>query len=116
MGRPVKRPLSGLEAWLVQRLSAVFMLGFVVFVLLHFLVAPPHAYDAWRSWVGKPGVSVSFVVFVVALLTHAWVGLRDVTLDYVSPLAPRIAVLSSIAVGLFVVAAWAVRILLLVQG
>lgn len=36
----MKRPLSGLTVWLLQRLRAVFMLGFLVLVLLHFLVDP----------------------------------------------------------------------------
>jgi len=112
----VRRPLSGLPAWLVQRLSAVFMLGFIVFVLVHFLVDPPRSYEAWRSWVSNPGFGLAAVLFVAALLTHAWVGLRDVTLDYVAPLAARIATLSLIALSLLVVAAWTVRILWLVRG
>ena len=112
----MRRLLSGLPAWLVQRLSAVFLLGFIVFVLVHFLIDPPHSHEAWRSWVVNPGVSVAAVVFVAALLTHAWIGLRDVTLDYVAPLAARITVLSLIAVALLAVAAWAVRLLLLAHG
>ncbi|MEO7762543.1 MAG: succinate dehydrogenase, hydrophobic membrane anchor protein [Casimicrobiaceae bacterium] len=112
----MRRPLSALPAWLAQRLSAVFMLGFIVFVLVHFLVDPPRSYEAWRSSVTNPGVSVAAVIFVAALLTHAWVGLRDVTLDYVAPLAARIATLSLIALALLAVAAWSVWILLLARG
>lgn len=112
----MRRPLSGLSAWLVQRLSAVFMLGFTVFVLVHFLVDPPHSYDAWRSWVGNIGVGMASGVFFAALLAHAWVGLRDVTLDYVASLAARVAVLSLIAAALLAVAAFAFRTLLLAHG
>ncbi|AMM24489.1 hypothetical protein AX767_09090 [Variovorax sp. PAMC 28711] len=93
--------------WLIQRLSAVFMLVFIGFVLAHFLVDPPGSYQAWRSWVGYPGVSVATFVFFAALLTHAWVGLRDVTLDYVKPLAARVAVLALIALGLMTLHAMA---------
>ena len=112
----MRRPFSGLPAWLVQRLSAVFMLSFIVFVLAHFLVDPPRSYEAWRSWVASPGVCMAAVLFVTALLTHAWVGLRDVTLDYVAPLAARVATLSLIAAALVAVAALAFRILLLARG
>ena len=108
----MRRPLSGLLAWLVQRLSAVFMLGFIVFMLVHFLLDPPHSYGAWRGWIAGTGVSVAVVLFVAAVLIHAWVGLRDVTLDYVAPLAARIAGLSLIALALLTLGAWAVRILL----
>jgi succinate dehydrogenase / fumarate reductase membrane anchor subunit len=107
----VRRPLGGLQPWLVQRLSAVFMLAFIGFVLAHFVLEPPNSYVAWRSWVGSPGVSVTAVLFAAALLMHAWVGLRDVTLDYVNPLAARVAVLALIALSLLVAGAWTVRIL-----
>ncbi len=100
----------------MQRLSAVFMLGFIVFVLLHFVADPPHSYEAWRGWVGNDGVSVAAILFVVALVTHAWVGLRDVTLDYVAPLAARIATLFLIATTLLALGAWAVRVFLLARG
>lgn len=112
----MKRPLSGLPAWLVQRLSAVFMLGFVVFMLVHFLIEAPQSYEDWRAWIGNAGVSMALIVFVVALLTHAWVGLRDVTLDYVPLLAARIATLSLIAASLLTLGAWAAWILLRGRG
>ena len=107
----MKRPLSGLKAWLVQRLSAVFMLAFIVFVLVHFVLHPPHSYEAWRDWITQPSVSITAILFIAALLTHAWVGLRDVTLDYVNPLAARIAVLSLIALALLAAGAWAIWLL-----
>lgn len=92
------------------------MLGFMVVVLAHFLVDPPRSYEAWRSWVASPGVGMAAVLFVAALSTHAWVGLRDVTLDYVAPLAARVAALSLIAAALMASAAWTIRILLLARG
>jgi succinate dehydrogenase / fumarate reductase membrane anchor subunit len=95
----------------VQRLSALFMLAFIGFVLAHFLVDPPRSYQAWQSWVGHPGVNVAAFLFFVALLTHAWVGLRDVTLDYIKPLAARVAVLTLIALALLGAGAWIFRIL-----
>lgn len=107
----MRRPLGGLTPWVVQRLSALFMLAFIVFVLAHFLVDPPRSYQAWQSWVGHPGVNVAASLFFVALLTHAWVGLRDVTLDYIKPLAARMAVLTLIALALLGAGAWIFRIL-----
>lgn len=92
------------------------MLGFIVFVFAHILVDPPHSYEAWRGWVASPVVSVAAILFVAALLTHAWVGLRDVTLDYVEPLAAHITALSLIAVALLAAGAWAVLILLPGRG
>lgn len=107
----MKRPLGAVQPWLVQSLSAVFMLLFLVFVLVHFLVDPPHSYEAWRTWIDQPAVGTAALLFFAALLLHAWVGLRDVTLDYVKPLGLRIAVLALIALALLGAAAWIFRIL-----
>lgn len=102
---------TGLRAWLVQRLSALFMLGFLVFLLTHFLFDRPLSYLAWHDWVRSRGVSMSALIFFAALLLHAWVGLRDVVLDYVRPAAALVATLALITVALAAVGLWAIRIL-----
>ena len=112
----MRKPFSGLRAWLVQRVSAVFMLSFIVFVFSHFSFEPPHSYSAWRGWALSPSVGIATAVFFAALLAHAWVGLRDVTLDYVAPGLARIATLALIAVLLVAIGAWVIRILFLTRG
>lgn len=103
--------MTGLRAWMIQRLSAVFMLGFLVFLLAHFVIDPPRSYAAWRGWMLSPGVSVSATVFFAALLAHAWVGLRDVILDYVGPVAFRVFVLATLALGLAALGVWVVGLM-----
>ena len=63
-----------------------------------------------------PAVSIAVVVFFAALLMHAWVGLRDVILDYVNPVASRVCALVLLACGLLGLAAWVARIFLLGRG
>lgn len=111
----MRRSVTGLRAWLVQRLSAVYMLLFIVFLLIHFLVDPPTSYPAWHGWVLGRGVSVAASIFWLALLTHAWVGVRDVVMDYVHPIAVRVLVLAVVSLGLMGISAWAIRILWLGQ-
>ena len=111
----MRRAVTGLRAWLVQRISAVYMLLFILFLLLHLLVDPPHDYLAWRDWIRSPGVSIAAFVFFAALLMHAWVGVRDVLMDYVHPLALRVSALALLGFSLTAIAAWVVRILLLRQ-
>lgn len=77
----MRRAVTGLRAWLVQRVSAVYMLFFIVFLLFHFLLDPPNSYLAWHDWVLSPGVGITASIFFAALLAHAWVGLRDVIMD-----------------------------------
>ncbi|MCL4744188.1 MAG: succinate dehydrogenase, hydrophobic membrane anchor protein [Burkholderiaceae bacterium] len=112
----MKKSVTGLRAWLVQRISAVWMLLFIVFVLFHFLFDPPHSYLAWQGWIMSPGVSVATFVFLAALSMHAWVGIRDVVMDYVRPVALRIATLTLLGFGLLAISAWVGRILLTGRG
>jgi succinate dehydrogenase / fumarate reductase membrane anchor subunit len=107
---------TGLRAWLVQRVSAVYMLLFIVFFLGHFVVDPPHSYPAWHAWMMSKGVSTATAVFFGALLAHAWVGLRDVIMDYVHPVAFRICVLALLGFGLMATGIWAMRILEVEHG
>ena len=112
----MRKAVTGLRAWLVQRISAVYMLLFILFSLFHFLLDPPHDYLAWHGWMRNPGISVATLVFFTALLLHAWVGVRDVVMDYVHPLALRVSALALLGFSLMAIAAWVVRILLTGYG
>ncbi|MCC6473082.1 MAG: succinate dehydrogenase, hydrophobic membrane anchor protein [Burkholderiales bacterium] len=103
--------LTGLRAWLIQRASAVYMLGFVVFALVRWLPGPPPTYETWRAWMSSSGTAVAFAGFGAALLAHAWVGLRDVMMDYIASLALRVASLALLAAALLAIGAWMVVIL-----
>ncbi len=107
----MKRVISGLRAWLVQRVTAIYMLLFIVFLLGHFALNPPQSYLVWHAWVLNPLVSIAAFIFFAALLAHMWVGLRDVILDYVNPLAVRFGALVLLGVGLTGLGAWIIRIL-----
>jgi succinate dehydrogenase / fumarate reductase, membrane anchor subunit len=112
----VRETFTGLRAWLVQRISAVYMLLFIVFILAHFIVDPPHSYAAWHGWVMSSSVSVATAVFFAALLTHAWVGVRDVIMDYIHPVAFRVWAFALVSIGLTAMGIWVMRILWMRHG
>ena len=107
---------TGLKAWWVQRLSAVYMLLFVLFLLYSFALHPLHEFSRWHAWVARPGASVASLVFFAALLGHMWVGLRDVLLDYAKPAGLRRGVLAAVALSLLGLSIWLLAILLRLQG
>jgi succinate dehydrogenase / fumarate reductase membrane anchor subunit len=107
----VKSYFSGLRAWLLQRATALYLLGFIVYVALHILASPPASYDAWRSWVLSPGPRVAILLFFIAVALHAWVGLRDVAIDYIKPLGLRLSVLGVLVAGLAATVARAAALL-----
>lgn len=112
----MKRKYTGLRAWLVQRVSAVYMLLFIVFFLIHFATDPPQDYLAWHAWITSSVMSVATAAFFAALLAHAWVGLGDVLIDYVRATSIRVALLGLVGFGLTATGFWVVRILWMRAG
>ncbi len=94
----MSRKLSGFKAWVVQRVSAIYMGIYLVYVLQHFILVPPVTYQDLTMWLASPVVIISMALFFLLLLLHAWIGVRDVVIDYVHHLGLRLAVLALIAV------------------
>lgn len=109
----MSRTASGLRAWLVQRVTAIYLGVYLLYLLWHFLVFPPASFAEWHMWVTSPLVSTSLLLFLLALLLHTWVGLRDIVVDYIPIFAIRISVLALIALGLVSCGLWAAQIVLL---
>ncbi|MDQ2917324.1 MAG: succinate dehydrogenase, hydrophobic membrane anchor protein [Pseudomonadota bacterium] len=103
--------LTGLRAWLVQRASAIYLLLFILFFIGHFLFDPPRDFGAWRDWVAQPWIGVAILSAFVALLLHAWVGLRDVMLDYIHPVGLRAPALALLGATLIAIGLWMLRLL-----
>ena len=112
----MRKTVTGLRAWLVQRITAVYLLLFIVFFLAHFVVDPPHSYQAWHGWMTGSSVSIVTAVFFAALLAHTWVGVRDVIMDYVHPVAIRVCLLVLLGFGLTAMGVWVMRILWMEHG
>lgn len=103
---------SGLKAWMLQRVSAIYIALYLVYFLGVILVCQPSGYQEWHEWITSLPMSLATTVFFLALLAHAWVGMRDVFLDYIKPFVLRLILLTLLAVGLLVMALWVIRILL----
>mgnify|MGYP000343349145 CR=1 FL=1 len=89
--------MSGLSAWLIQRLSALYLGAFTVYALVRLAMVDSWSHEAWNDWLAAPLNAVTLWLAALALLLHAWVGGRDVLLDYVHPLGLRLAMLTVLA-------------------
>ncbi len=111
----MSRRASGLKAWLVQRVSAVYLALFGLYLALYFALAPPRDHAQLAAWVGSPWVALGLLVFIPLLLAHAWVGIRDVLIDYIKPLGLRVGLLAWFALVFLASGLWALQALILVQ-
>lgn len=105
------RLFSGQRAFVLQRLSALVLLAFTAAGALRLAFGAPASLGQWQAWAAQPAAAALLLVLAAALLVHAWVGTRDVVLDYVHPLLLRLAILSLVAVALALLGAWTAFIL-----
>lgn len=109
----MSRRAHGLRAWLLQRFTAVYLLLFLAYLALHFGRTPVADYAAWRAWLADPLVNLATGLFALSLLIHAWVGIRDVIMDYVRHTGLRVALLAAVALTLAGCGLWVLRVLFL---
>ena len=105
----MSRQASGLMAWLVQRVTALYLAIFLLYLLLHFVFAPPADHAALHAWVASPLVALGLILSIPLLLAHAWVGIRDVLMDYVHPLGLRLVLMALFALCFIASGLWAFK-------
>jgi succinate dehydrogenase / fumarate reductase membrane anchor subunit len=71
----------------------------------------PIGYDKWAGIFSAQWMKVITFTVIVALLYHAWVGVRDIWMDYVKPVSVRLSLQVFSIVWLVGCAGWAIQVL-----
>lgn len=114
VSRYTKNPVGshhGTGDWLLQRLTAVVMAGYTLFVLGCLIAGRPSSYSDMKAMFSDGLIRVSTMLFFASLLYHAWVGMRDIVMDYVKPAGARLALQSGIGAVLIAYLIWSASIL-----
>ncbi len=101
----------GLRDWMAQRATAVVMAAYTVILLVSFLSAKNFSYEGWAGMFAQQWFKLATFVTVIALIYHAWVGVRDVLMDYVHPAGIKLVLQVATLVWLIACAGWAAQIL-----
>jgi succinate dehydrogenase / fumarate reductase membrane anchor subunit len=101
----------GLRDWIVQRISALVILSFLLCVGGSLAATGRLDYDAWASVFAPAPMKLYSAVFFAALCYHAWIGVRDIWMDYVKPAGLRLALYTLTILWLLYCLFWAVQIL-----
>ena len=101
----------GMRDWLSQRVTAVLMALFTVVLLVQLLLPGPLGYGRWAGIFAAQWMKVLTFVVILSLSWHAWVGVRDIWMDYVKPVGMRLALQVFTIVWLVGCAGWAVQVL-----
>ncbi len=102
----------GMRDWLSQRVTACLMAIFTVLLLAQVLFTKgPLGYDTWAGIFATQWMKVLTFVVLLSLGWHAWVGMRDIWMDYVKPAAIRLVLQVFTIVWLVGCMGWAVQVL-----
>jgi succinate dehydrogenase / fumarate reductase membrane anchor subunit len=101
----------GLRDWLSQRATAALMALFTVALIVQVLLPGEMGYDKWAGIFSRQWMKALTFVVIVSLLIHVWVGMRDIWMDYVKPVAVRLVLQVFTLVWLVGCAGWAVQVL-----
>jgi succinate dehydrogenase / fumarate reductase, membrane anchor subunit len=102
----------GAGSWIAQRVTALLMALYTLLMLaVFFSRSGPMDYAAWKALFAQGWMRIATLIFAVSLAWHAWVGLRDILMDYARPDSLRfgLQVVSILLIAVYL--GWTVQIL-----
>ncbi|WP_353408842.1 succinate dehydrogenase, hydrophobic membrane anchor protein [Pseudoteredinibacter isoporae] len=109
---------SGLYDWMIQRVSAVVMAAYTIFLAAFILLTPELTYEIWKGLYATLWMRVFSLITLLSIAAHAWIGLWAVLTDYLTTRlmgnkATILRVLMQMVLGLITVTyvVWGIEIL-----
>ena len=107
-----KKPAHGFSDWAWQRTTAITMVIYSLLLVVRFLVDAPNAgFDGWHAWFAPLSFRAVTLLFLWALIYHAWLGVKEILMDYVHNIGIRAKLQSVFGLVLVSDAVWAAYIL-----
>ena len=102
----------GLRDWLSQRVTAILMALFTLALLAQVIFSKgPIGYDKCAGIFSAQWMKVLTFSVIISLAWHAWVGLREIVMDYVHPVGLRLVLQVAGIVWLVGCAGWGIQVL-----
>jgi len=101
----------GIGDWLLQRITAAVMAVYSVIMGLTLLFGLALSQESWRALMSGTCMRVITLLFILSLAFHAWVGVRDIWMDYIKPVGLRLTLHALTALSMIACAGWATQIL-----
>jgi succinate dehydrogenase / fumarate reductase membrane anchor subunit len=102
---------NGLRDWIMQRISAVILGLYTLFLLSYILSHSNLQFADWQRLFTYPSMRVFSILALISLLLHAWVGMWTVVTDYIKFAWLSLIVQSAIIIILFIYLIWGIQIL-----
>lgn len=103
--------IQGLRDWSLQRITAVYMTLYTIFMIIAIATYEPNTYAMWKSFFSVLWVQVPTLICLVGILWHAWIGIWTVLTDYVHCSYARTLIKLIVLLALLVYFFWGVQII-----
>ena len=101
----------GWQDWLAQRVTAVIMVLFSIVIIGFFAFKGGTNYAEWKQLFSSPLFRILALLFFLSVYYHAWIGIKDVLMDYVKPAGLRVAFQVAVLLFLLTCSIWSVTII-----
>jgi succinate dehydrogenase / fumarate reductase membrane anchor subunit len=101
----------GLRDWLAQRLTAIVMALYTFLFVVVLVASPKLDYEVWRHLFSPQWMKLATLLFLLSVYYHAWVGIRNIFMDYVKHGGLRLALYALVIAALVAYTGWSVQIL-----
>jgi succinate dehydrogenase / fumarate reductase membrane anchor subunit len=101
----------GIRDWLAQRITAAIMAIYIVVIAIVLVRRCARDYESWHSLFQSQCMRIVSMLFALSLLLHAWIGVRDIFMDYVKSAGLRLLLQVVVIVLLTSYGLWAAQIL-----
>ncbi|MFV8783227.1 succinate dehydrogenase, hydrophobic membrane anchor protein [Microbulbifer sp. SA54] len=75
---------SGLYDWFIQRVTAVVLVAYTLFIVGFIFFSKDFSYASWSALFEQRWVRVFSLVALISTIAHAWIGLWSVITDYLT--------------------------------
>lgn len=102
---------SGLHDWMIQRVSAVILAVYAIYLCVFIFSTPQMQFSVWQELFAQTGFKIFSFLAIASLCFHAWVGLWIISTDYLKPLAIRMIFQVLVIISCFALLLWGAQIL-----
>ncbi len=101
---------NGLKDWLIQRVTAVMLLAYLLYLWGFIFFTTDLSYQRWYELFHNSYFRIATVLAVLSLTLHAWIGVWTVTTDYLKVTLLRIVIQMLVAAWLIAQFIWVLMI------
>jgi succinate dehydrogenase / fumarate reductase membrane anchor subunit len=102
---------SGLRDWLIQRVSAVVLGVYIIFLSLYIFSHPQLDFIDWSGLFAHQWMRYFSMLALVSLIFHSWVGVWTIATDYLKDVSVRLIFLTLVVLALLVYLFWGLDII-----